>query len=59
MNSPIIVVQGFPEKKISDIYFTNIRIDSVKNAISMTETENIIMSNLVIGELATVPTSAK
>lgn len=54
-----IVIQGFPEKKVSDIYFTDIRIDSVKNAISMTDTENIIMSNVVIGDLATVPTSAK
>lgn len=53
-----IVIQGFPEKKISDVYFTNIRIDSVKNAISMTDTENIILSNLVIGELATAPSSA-
>jgi polygalacturonase len=25
-----IVIQGFPEKKVSDIYLTNIRIDSVK-----------------------------
>lgn len=53
-----IVIQGFPEKKISDVYFTNIRIDSVKNAVSMTDTENIILNNLVIGELATAPSSA-
>lgn len=54
-----IVIQGFPDKKISEIYFTNVRIDSVKNAISLTDTEKIIMSNLVIGELATVPSSVK
>ncbi len=54
-----IVIQGFPEKKISDIYFTNIRVDSAKHAISMTDTENIIFGNLVIGELATASSSAK
>ena len=50
-----IVIQGFPEKKISDIYFKNIRIDSVMNAMSMTDTENIIFSNIIIGDQANAP----
>lgn len=54
-----IVIQGFPDKKISDIHFTNIRIDTVKNAVSMTDSENIILNNLVIGELASAPSSVK
>ena len=54
-----IVIQGFPDKKISDIHFTNIRIDTVKNAVSMTDSENIILNNIVIGELASAPSSVK
>ena len=50
-----IVIQGFPEKKISEIYFKNIRIDSVMNAMSMTDTENIIFSNIIIGDQANAP----
>ncbi|MBN1927186.1 MAG: glycoside hydrolase family 28 protein [Prolixibacteraceae bacterium] len=54
-----IVIQGFPEKKISDVYFSNITIGSAVNAISMTDTENIVFSNLLIGELATTPSTAQ
>ncbi|MFA9392749.1 MAG: glycoside hydrolase family 28 protein [Prolixibacteraceae bacterium] len=54
-----IVIQGFPEKKVSDVYFTDIQIDSVKNGISMTDTKNIIISNLIIGEPANPPSSVK
>lgn len=54
-----IVIQGFPEKKIAGVYFSTIRIDSAKNAISMTDTEDIRMSNVVIGELATAPSAAR
>lgn len=52
-----IVIQGFPEKKVRDVYFSKLQIDSVNNAISMTDTENIVMSDVVIGEPATAPTS--
>ncbi|WP_346857855.1 glycoside hydrolase family 28 protein [uncultured Draconibacterium sp.] len=54
-----IVIQGFPEKKITDVHFKNISIDSAKNPVSMTDTENIIVSNLRIGELANAPSSVK
>ena len=52
-----LVIQGFPGKKVKDIYISNLRIDSVNNAISMTDTENIVMSDILMGELATAPTS--
>ena len=54
-----IVLQGFPEKKMTDIYFKNIQIDSVQNAVSMMDTENIVMSDVIIGKLATAPTFVK
>ena len=52
-----LVIQGFPGKKVRDVYISKLRIDSVNNAISMTDAENIIMDDVVIGELATAPTS--
>ena len=48
-------MQGFPDKKLSDIYFKNIRIDSTSNPLSMENTENISFSDVVIGQLATSP----
>ena len=54
-----IVIQGFPEKKVHHVYFTDVSIDSAKNAVSMTDTENVIMSNLRIGEPANSPSFVK
>ena len=54
-----IVIQGFPEKKVSKVYFTNVQIDSARNAISMENTEQIVMSDLRIGEPATAPSFVK
>ncbi|MDA3878960.1 MAG: glycoside hydrolase family 28 protein [Prolixibacteraceae bacterium] len=51
-----IVIQGFPEKKVRDVYFTNVEIKKAKNALSMENAENIVMSDVLIGKLATSPT---
>ncbi len=53
-----VVVQGFPEKKVRDIYFTNVSIGSAPNAIDLTNTENIVMENVRIGAAAGVPSAA-
>lgn len=50
-----IVIQGFPSKKVKNIYFNDVTISSAKNAISMQETENIVFSNLNIGVVAEAP----
>ncbi|MGF7141209.1 glycoside hydrolase family 28 protein [Roseimarinus sediminis] len=52
-----IVLQGFPDKKLSNIYLRNVNIKSAANALTMTDTENITMSNVLIGEPATVPSA--
>jgi polygalacturonase len=44
-----IVIQGFPEKKVKNIWFSNIRIDSVKIAVSVNHVENIQFSNVNLG----------
>lgn len=52
-----IVIQGFPEKKVRNISLNNIEIKSAKNAISNSNAENVTMSEVYIGEKATVPTA--
>ncbi len=50
-----IVLQGFPEKKLSGLHFNNINIKEANNPISMENTDNISFTDLIIGELATAP----
>ncbi len=54
-----IVIQGFPDKKVKDIYFSNVKIDSVTSAISLTNAENIIMNEVIIGNEVGIPSWAK
>ena len=54
-----LVVQGFPTKKIKDIYFSNIKIDQATSPLSFTNTENVVMSNVIIGGEVGIPSSAK
>ena len=54
-----LVIQGYPTKKVRDIYFSNVRIDSAQTGISFTHAENIVMDNLIIGEEVTVPSHAR
>lgn len=54
-----LVIQGYPTKKVSDVYFTNITIDSCATAISLTNTEKIVFSNVIIGKEVTLPSAAK
>lgn len=52
-----IVIQGFPDKKIRNISFNNIEIKSAKNALSNENAENVLMTDVFIGQKATVPTA--
>jgi polygalacturonase len=54
-----IVIQGYPEKKIENVYLNNIDIKWAKNAISNTNARNVILNEVFIGEKATVPSAAK
>lgn len=54
-----LVIQGYPTKKVSDIYFSNIRIDSCQTALSFTDTEHIVFDKVIIGEQATAPSAVK
>ncbi|PRD57357.1 glycoside hydrolase family 28 protein [Sphingobacterium gobiense] len=50
-----LVIQGYPTKKVSDIHFSNIQIDTAKTAVSFTNAENIVFNNLIIGDEVKVP----
>ena len=54
-----LVIQGFPAKKIKDIYFSNIRINAAITPMSFTNTEHIVLGNVIIGSEAGTPSSAQ
>lgn len=54
-----IVIQGFPTKKVKKIYFSNVKIDSAKSAISFSNADDIILNDVVIGEPVFVPSHVK
>jgi len=54
-----IVLQGFAEKKIRNVHFENINILSAKNGLTITNSEKVEFSEVVIGKKATIPTSVK
>ncbi|HSD05739.1 glycoside hydrolase family 28 protein [Flavobacterium sp.] len=54
-----IVIEGFPDKKVSNIKLDNINIQSAKNGTTITNSENVSVNEVVIGTKATTPTAAK
>lgn len=54
-----IVIQGFPQKKVYDIHFRNITIGSATKPMTLVDAEKIDMADVVIGEMATAPSSVK
>lgn len=52
-----IVIQGFPDKKIQNITLTNIEIKEAKNALSNENAENVLMTDVFIGQRASVPSA--
>lgn len=52
-----IVIQGFQQKKIQNISFNNIEIKEAKNALSNENAENVLMTDVFIGNRAGVPSA--
>lgn len=52
-----IVIQGFADKKIRNISLKNIEIKSAKNALSNENAENVVMTDVFIGQRAGVPSA--
>ena len=54
-----LVIQGYPEKKVTDIYFKNVNIEKTPIGVSFTNTDNVVMSDVNIGGVVNIPSSAK
>ena len=54
-----IVIEGYPNKKVSNIELKNININSTPNGMTVINTEKVSISEVVIGEKATIPTAVK
>ena len=54
-----IVIEGYPNKKVENIKLDHITIQSAKNGLTLTNTENVSFNEVVIGDKATIPTAVK
>ncbi|AOW09761.1 glycoside hydrolase family 28 protein [Flavobacterium gilvum] len=54
-----IVIEGYPNKKVENIKLDNITIASAKNGMTVTNSENVSINEVIIGEKATTPSAAK
>ena len=54
-----IVIQGYPQKKVRNIFLDNILVKSAKNGMTVTNSENVTINEVVIGQKASTPTSIK
>ncbi|MEH6657500.1 glycoside hydrolase family 28 protein [Leeuwenhoekiella marinoflava] len=54
-----IVLDGYPEKPIFDVFLENISIYKAKNALTLKHTEGVRFKNVQIGEEAGTPSAVK
>ena len=54
-----VVIQGYPSKKVRNIHFSNMTIDSAATGLSLSNAENIVFNNVIIGQEVKVPSHAK
>lgn len=54
-----IVIEGFPEKKVENVVLDRITIKSAKNGMTLTNTQNISVNEIIIGDKIGVPSSVK
>jgi len=54
-----IAIEGYPNKKVENVTLDNINIKSAKNGMTITNSENVTINEVVIGEKATTPSAAK
>ena len=53
-----IIIQGFAQKKVRNIHLDTIEVQSAKNGMTILNTENVTMNDVIVGQKATIPTSA-
>ena len=54
-----VVIQGYPTKKVKDIHFSNVTIDTAATGVSLSNAENIVFNNVIIGTEVKVPSHVR
>lgn len=54
-----VVIQGYPTKKVRDIFFSNVRIDSAATGLSLSNAENVVFNDVIIGQEVKVPSHVR
>ncbi len=54
-----IVIEGYPTSKVENLLLKNITVETATNGVTITNTKNVIMEEVIIGEKAGVPTAAQ
>ena len=54
-----IVIQGYAKKKVRNVFLDKIEVQSAKNGMTIINTENVTINEVVIGEKAKIPTAVK
>lgn len=54
-----VIIQGYETSKVTNVQLKNIKVAKAANGTSITNTNNVVVDNLIIGEEATVPTAVK
>lgn len=57
VSNTAVVIEGYPELKVEDIFLNNINIKFAKNGMTLTNTKNVIFNEIVIGEKQGVPSA--
>lgn len=54
-----IVIEGFETSKVENVFLTDVTIQNAKNGLTLTNTKNVVLNEVVIGEKAGAPSSVK
>lgn len=54
-----IIIEGFPEQKVENVVLDKITVNSAKNAMTLINTKNISVNEIIIGDKIGVPSSVK
>lgn len=59
VSNTAIVIEGYPKFKVENVLLHNVNIQSAKNGMTLTNTENVVFDEVVIGEKQGVPSAVK
>lgn len=54
-----VIIEGYPNKKVTNIALDHITIVTAKNGMTVSNSENVTLNEVVIGQKAVIPTAVK